>query len=54
MHPLTALKSGHWPSLIGAVLHLTVSFMVWLLIAAMSLPLAAELQLSDQARNNFV
>ena len=49
MHPLTALKSGHWPSLMGAVLHLTVSFMVWLLIAAMSLPLAAELQLSDQA-----
>ncbi|WP_455378724.1 MFS transporter [Petrachloros mirabilis] len=49
MHPLIALKSGHWPSLIGSVLHLTVSFMVWLLIAAMSIPLAAELQLSDRA-----
>ena len=41
------LKSGHWPSLAGAWLHLTVSFMVWLLIAAMSLSLATALQLSD-------
>jgi len=42
-----SMKSGHWPSLIGAWLHLTVSFMVWLLVAAMSLPLAASLQLND-------
>ncbi|OQW34440.1 MAG: hypothetical protein A4E19_18450 [Nitrospira sp. SG-bin1] len=41
------LKSGHWPSLAGAWLHLTVSFMVWLLIGAMSIPLMAALQLSD-------
>ncbi|MFO0699427.1 MAG: MFS transporter [Nitrospira sp.] len=41
------VKSGHWPSLVGAWLHLTVSFMVWLLIAGMSLPLAAALQLSE-------
>jgi NNP family nitrate/nitrite transporter-like MFS transporter len=31
----TALKSGHWPTLIGAWLHLTISFMVWLLIGAL-------------------
>ena len=44
---LTTLRSGHWPSLAGAWLHLTASFMVWLLIGAMSIPLAEELQLSD-------
>ena len=41
------LKSGHWPSLAGAWLHLTVSFMVWLLVGALSIPLMAALQLSD-------
>jgi NNP family nitrate/nitrite transporter-like MFS transporter len=41
------LKSGHWPSLAGAWLHLTVSFMVWLLVGAMSLPLMVALQLSE-------
>ena len=42
------VKSGHWPSLVGAWLHLTVSFMVWLLVGAMSLSLAKALQLTDQ------
>jgi NNP family nitrate/nitrite transporter-like MFS transporter len=42
------LRNGHWPSLVGAWLHLTVSFMVWLLAAAMSLSLAQALQLSEQ------
>ncbi len=45
---LEVLRSGHWPSLAGAWLHLTVSFMVWLLIGAMSISLAHDLQLSDQ------
>ena len=45
---LTVLRSGHWPSLTGAWLHLTVSFMVWLLIGAMSISLARDLQLSAQ------
>ena len=47
MHPLTILKSGHWPSLLGAWLHLTTSFMVWLLIGAMSISIAGDLQLSN-------
>ncbi len=47
MYPLTILKSGHWPSLLGAWLHLTISFMVWLLIGAMSISIARDLQLSD-------
>jgi len=45
---LAVLRSGHWPSLAGAWLHLTVSFMVWLLIGAMSISLARDLQLSAQ------
>lgn len=42
------LRSGQWPSLVGGWLHLTVSFMVWLLAGAMSLSLGQALQLSDQ------
>ena len=41
------VRSGHWPSLLAAWLHLTVSFMVWLLIGAMSVPLGMALQLSE-------
>ena len=41
------LSRGHWPSVIGAWLHLTVSFMVWLLMGALSLTLAQDLQLSQ-------
>ena len=44
---LLALTRGHWPSVIGAWLHLTVSFMVWLLMGALSLPLAQDLHLSQ-------
>ena len=40
------LRSGHWPTLLGAWLHLTVSFMVWLLIGALSLPMARALELT--------
>src|SRR5215210_7173844 len=42
-----ALKRGHWPSVIGAWLHLTVSFMVWLLVGALSVILAQDLSLSQ-------
>ncbi len=47
MHLLATLRSGHWPSLAGAWLHLTVSFMVWLLVGAMGIQLAKDLELSD-------
>ena len=40
------VRGGHWPTLLGAWLHLTVSFMVWLLIGALSLPMARALGLS--------
>ena len=42
-----ALTRGHWPSVIGAWLHLTVSFMVWLLMGALSVTLAQDLHLSQ-------
>src|SRR5256885_13722075 len=42
-----AVTRGHWPSVIGAWLHLSVSFMVWLLIGALSLTLAQDLHLSQ-------
>jgi NNP family nitrate/nitrite transporter-like MFS transporter len=42
-----SLTLGHWPSVIGAWLHLTVSFMVWLLMGALSLTLAEDLHLSQ-------
>ncbi len=41
-----ALRSGHWPSLLGAWLHFEVSFVVWLLIGALSIPISEELGLS--------
>lgn len=44
---LLSLTRGHWPSVIGAWLHLTVSFMVWLLMGALSLTLAKDLNLSQ-------
>lgn len=42
----TMVRSGHWPSLLGAWLHFEVSFMVWLLLGAMSVSLAESLALS--------
>lgn len=44
---LDILKSGHWPTLLGAWLHLTLSFMVWLLIGALSVPIATTFGLSS-------
>jgi NNP family nitrate/nitrite transporter-like MFS transporter len=42
-----ALTRGHWPSVVGAWLHLAVSFMVWLLMGALSLTFARDLHLSQ-------
>ena len=45
-----ALRMGHWPTLLGAWLHLTVSFMVWLLFGALAVAIGEELQLSATER----
>lgn len=47
MDMFLAFTRGHWPSVIGAWLHLTVSFMVWLLMGALSLTLAQDFRLSQ-------
>ena len=48
----SALTRGQWPSVIGAWLQRTVSFMVWLLMGALSLTLEQDFCLSqaDTAR----
>jgi len=45
-HFLTAVRSGHWPTLLGAWLHLTISFMVWLLIGALGVLIADTFRLT--------
>ena len=49
-----ALGTGHWPTLLGAWLHLTVSFMVWLLFGALAVAIGEELQLSATQRSLLV
>ncbi|MCZ6781564.1 MAG: MFS transporter [Nitrospirae bacterium] len=51
---LAALRSGHWPSLIGASLHFEVSFMVWLLIGALGVPIAEEFGLTATQKGLLV
>jgi NNP family nitrate/nitrite transporter-like MFS transporter len=41
-----ALRIGHWPTLAGAWLHLTVSFMVWLLFGALAVAMGEALTLT--------
>lgn len=51
---LSALRSGHWPSLIGAWLHFEVSFMAWLLIGALGISIAQELGLNSTEKGLLV
>lgn len=41
-----AIRSGHWPSLLGAWLHFQISCMVWVLIGALAVAISEELALS--------
>lgn len=49
-----ALRSGHWPSLVGAWLHFEVSFMVWLLIGALGVSIAGEFGLTATQKGFLV
>ena len=49
-----ALKSGHWPSLLGAWLHFEVSFVVWLLIGALGIAIAQDFALSATQKGLLV
>ncbi|MFO0774068.1 MAG: MFS transporter [Nitrospiraceae bacterium] len=43
----TLIRSGHWPSLLGAWLHFEVSFMVWMLMGALGVSIADNLALTS-------
>ena len=49
-----SLRSGHWPTLIGAWLHFEISFMVWLLIGAMGIAISEEFSLSASQKGLLV
>ena len=49
-----ALKSGHWPSLLGALLHFEVSCIVWLLIGALGIAIAQDFALSATQKGLLV
>jgi len=49
-----ALQSGHWPTLVGAWLHFEVSFMVWLLIGALSIPISEDFGLTATQKGFLV
>src|SRR6476620_2799224 len=51
---LTTLRSGHWPSLAGAWLHFKVSFMTWLLIGSLGVPISEEFGLSATQKGLLV
>ncbi|HEY6085052.1 MAG TPA: MFS transporter, partial [Nitrospira sp.] len=53
-HILSALKRGHWPSLVGAWLHFEVSFMTWLLIGSLGVSIAEEFALSATQKGLLV
>jgi MFS transporter, NNP family, nitrate/nitrite transporter len=47
-------KVGHWPSLLCAFLYFDISFMVWVLIGALSNVIAAQFELSDAQKGFLV
>ncbi|MDW8223296.1 MAG: MFS transporter [Gemmatales bacterium] len=46
--------AGHWPTLLAALLYLTISFMVWLILGGLANDVAADLQLSISQRGLLV
>ncbi len=50
----SALCSGHWPTLAGAWVHLTVSFMVWLLFGALAVAIGEDLHLTATQQSVLV
>jgi NNP family nitrate/nitrite transporter-like MFS transporter len=51
---LTALRSGHWPSLMAAWLHFETSFMVWLLVGALGVLIADAFDLTATQKGFMV
>jgi MFS transporter, NNP family, nitrate/nitrite transporter len=40
------LKSGHWPSLLASCLYFDISFMVWVLLGALSVFVSEDVNLT--------
>lgn len=51
---LTALRSGHWPSLLAAWLHFEVSFMAWMLVGALGVFIAEDFGLTATEKGFMV
>src|SRR5688500_14973529 len=51
---VTAVQSGHWPSLLGAWLHFEVSFMIWLLIGALGVSISDDFGLTATQKGFLV
>ncbi|MGH7255274.1 MAG: MFS transporter [Nitrospirales bacterium] len=53
-HIRQAIRSGHWPSLVGAWLHFEFSFVVWLLVGALGVLIASEFGLTATQKGFLV
>ena len=53
-HLIKAIRSGHPGSLLAAFLHFTVSFMVWVLVGALGVYIAEDLQLTAAQKGLMV
>src|SRR5438093_8108512 len=51
---LSALRSGHWPSLLAAWLHFEVSFMTWVLVGALGVFIAQDFGLTATQKGFLV
>ncbi len=51
---LSALRSGHWPSLFAAWLHFEVSFMTWVLVGALGVFIAQDFGLTATQKGLLV
>jgi len=51
---VSALRRGHWPSLVAAWLHFEVSFMAWLLIGSLGVSIAEEFALTATQKGLLV
>ena len=54
MPVLKALQSGHWPSLLAAWLHFEVSFMTWVLLGALGVFIAQDLEMTSTQKGFMV
>jgi MFS transporter, NNP family, nitrate/nitrite transporter len=52
--PAAGAPPGHWPTLAAALLHFTVSFMLWVLLGALGIYIAEDLRLSPLQKGLMV